>query len=110
MPQETVSLKEAQRLVTAFVEKNQLHMPLEARILDVVCELGELTKVILTATNYGSRPLVASESLKEECGDVLFSLMCVASMTGTDLESALHSALAKYTTRIREHGTPSSGQ
>jgi len=96
-------------MVTLFVEEHQLDMPLEARLLDVVCELGELAKVVLTGTNYGVRSFAGSESLKEECGDVLFSLMCVAAITGTDLEAALHGALSKYSARIRERGTPSSG-
>ena len=110
MSYEVASFRQAQQVIASFVERNQLEMPLEARILDVVCELGELTKVILSATNYGSRPLVASERLDEEFGDVLFSLICVASLTGTDLESALRSALIKYAARIRDSGSPSSGK
>jgi NTP pyrophosphatase (non-canonical NTP hydrolase) len=64
-----------QRAVAGFVEEAGIEAPVEARLLDLVSEVGEL-------------------------GDVLFSLVCIANTTGVDLGAALDGALGKYRERL----------
>jgi hypothetical protein len=44
-----------QRTVASFVEEEGIEAPVEARILDLASEVGELFKEALKATNYGLR-------------------------------------------------------
>jgi NTP pyrophosphatase (non-canonical NTP hydrolase) len=108
MQSSALTLKGAQQLVAQFVHRNALEMSLEARMLDVVSELGELSKGILSATHYGTIPFIRGDHVREECGDLLFSFLCVAAIAGIDLEEALHEVVAKYEARILERGSPSS--
>ena len=45
----------------------------------------------------------------EELGDVLFSLACVANLTGVDLNQALDSVVRNYERRLAERGDAGSG-
>lgn len=108
MQSTALTLKGAQQLVAEFVHRNALEMSVEARMLDVLGELGQLSKGILTATAYGTIPFMRGDQVKEECGDVLFSFLCVAAIAGIDLEEALQEVVAKYEARILERGSPSS--
>jgi NTP pyrophosphatase (non-canonical NTP hydrolase) len=59
------------------------------RLLDLVSEVGELSKEVLKATDHGRAPFDPPESWAVEKGDVLFALMCLAKSTSVDLEAAL---------------------
>ncbi|HDG63760.1 MAG TPA: hypothetical protein ENG72_00065, partial [Thermococcus sp.] len=41
------------------------------------------------------------KKVKEEIGDVLFALLCIANYYGIDAEGALLESLSKYSTRDR---------
>ncbi|MBM3948711.1 MAG: hypothetical protein FJ312_05630, partial [SAR202 cluster bacterium] len=45
-----------------------------------------------------------------EMGDVLYSLVCLANATGTDLGAALRDAMAKYEARLATKGDAGSGR
>jgi NTP pyrophosphatase (non-canonical NTP hydrolase) len=75
--------------------------PREAsRLLDFVSEVGELSKEVLKATNYGRTSFRPPDGWTGELGDVFFSLICLANSTGVDLEAALDGALGKYRERL----------
>ncbi len=50
------------------------------------------------------------ERFVRELGDVLFSLACVANLTGVDLETALKHALEKYYSRLEKSSNAGSGR
>jgi NTP pyrophosphatase (non-canonical NTP hydrolase) len=85
-----------QRTVASFVEEAGIEASVEARLLDLASEVGELSKEVLKATNYGRAPFHPSGRWAGELGDVLFCLVCLANSTGVDLEAALDGALGKY--------------
>jgi NTP pyrophosphatase (non-canonical NTP hydrolase) len=104
-----MKLKELQRVVADFVEQNQLETNLEHRLLDLMSEVGELSKEALKASAYGAGGFKPTTAWVEELGDVLFSLICVANSSGVDLEEALKSVLSKYRVRMSSKGSPESG-
>ncbi len=67
----------------------------KSEFLDLVSEVGELTKEVLRATNYGRESFHPTEEWSGELGDILFSLACVANSTGLELKMALSEALYK---------------
>ncbi len=101
-------MKNLQEKVRAFAEKHRLEADVEHRLLDVMSEVGELAKEALTSSNYGARAFASTPQLREELGDAFFSLLCVANLTGTDVEQAVEGAMAKYEKRIARAGTPDS--
>jgi NTP pyrophosphatase (non-canonical NTP hydrolase) len=99
-----------QRTVASFVEGAGIEASVHARLLDLVSEVGELSKEILKATDYGHAPFRPSDGRAGAMGDVLFALVCLANSTGVDLESALDRALSKYRERIALGGDAGSGR
>jgi len=89
-----------QRTVATFVEEAGIEAPVEARLLDLISEVGELSKESLEATSYGRDSFRPPDGWAGEMGDVLFALVCLANDTGVDLESALDGALDKYRRRL----------
>ena len=99
-----------QNEVAEFVERYGLDVDVVYRVLDLVSEIGELSKEILKATDYGNRVFQPFESWEDELSDVFFSLICVANSTGVDLERALSKALEKYRERIESKQDAGSGR
>jgi len=101
-------MKNVQKKVKEFCERYGLHCPLEIRVLDLVSEIGEFAKEVIKATDYGRKEFEFREEIKEELGNVLFSLIVVANQLNIDLADSLDLVLKKYERRIRKKGTASS--
>ena len=101
-------MNEVQKKVQSFCKKNNLSSSVEHRVLDVVSELGELSKEILKASNYGKSSYISNKKIKLELGDVLFSLITLANSLDVNLEAALETVLKKYEKRIEKGLTPDS--
>jgi NTP pyrophosphatase (non-canonical NTP hydrolase) len=106
-------MNDIQRIVHAFAETHDLHMSLERRLLDLSSELGELAGALLKGTQYGRAPLSDRTKLKDELGDVAFSLLSLANELGEDLNEAVMGSLRKYEHRFELHqhvgSQPASG-
>lgn len=61
---------ELQQEVSRFVEKNGLETKTEIRFLDLVSEIGELSKEFLKNTDYGKKDLCITENWLLEFGDI----------------------------------------
>ena len=102
-----------QSLVQKFNEEKMCHkekMTVEARMLDITSESGELAKEVLKSTNYGTKEFVVTEDFEMELGDVLYSLLSLAIETNVDAESCLNKVLKKYESRITNAGNMGSGR
>ena len=99
-----------QERVAGFVDMHALRASAEARVMDLVSEVGEVAKEVLKATRYGEQPFAASQAWEEELADVFFSLICLANATNVDLERALDGALEKYRQRLAGRGEAGSGR
>jgi NTP pyrophosphatase (non-canonical NTP hydrolase) len=99
-----------QRTVASFVEEAGIEAPVEARLLDLVSEVGELSKEVLEVTRYGRTPFNSPDGWVGELGDVFFSLVCIANSTGVDLGTALDGTLDKYRQRRTLGGDVGSGR
>ena len=100
-------MKDIQKKVKLFCEKNELNSPIEHRVLDTMSELGEVAKEILKMSNYGDRPIKYNDNLKMELGDLLYSIITIANVFDIDLDEALNEVLRKYDQRMLK-GSPSS--
>jgi NTP pyrophosphatase (non-canonical NTP hydrolase) len=104
------SLAPAQARVGLFVAAHDIDAPVEARLLDLVSEVGELAKEVLKGSGYGRAPFAPPEGWDGELADALFALLCLANSTGVDLDTALTAALAKYADRLATRGDAGSGR
>ncbi len=93
-----------QKLVDDFNNQKNAHkktMPVSARILDIQSELGELAKEYLKSTKYGTQENnKISSDFEMEFGDVLYSLLSLASETNINAEKALKLVIEKYRNRL----------
>ena len=92
----------SQQQVAVFLKENRLACPTQFRALDLVSEVGEVAKEILKMTNYGTRELEPRAEIKDELGDVYFSLLALTESLNIDLEEALQLALEKYSKRLQK--------
>lgn len=100
---------EEQEMVAEFVEEHGLRAKPEYRLLDLVSEVGELSKGANESTGYGNDPSSLSID-QSEFGDVLFALLALADSLDVDANAALTDALEKYEARMADTGSPSSGE
>ncbi len=103
-------MREEQKKVSEFARAHTLNMDPQVRFLDLISELGELSKEFLKVSDYGKRPLAVTEEMKGELGDCIFSLLCLCDSLGLDGENALCAALEKYRKRLLEKGDLGSGK
>jgi len=95
------SMKEMQARIREFCKKNNLQSPPEHLVLDLMSELGEVSKEVLKMSDYGRKPMKRREEIKSELGDSLYSLITIANHFDVDLEEALEKALEKYKKRLK---------
>lgn len=88
-----------QAKVEVFVRLHEMESPVEHRVLDLVSEVGEMAKDVLKMSDYGRKDFVKGD-LKNELGDVMFSLANVANYFGVNLEEAANLAMDKYSSRL----------
>jgi len=91
-----------QKTVDDFLNRYNLHTDIVSRFIDVVSEIGELGKEILTGSNYGKKNLDSNTLLKNEIGDCLFSLLALCCEAKISAGEALRDALKKYETRFEQ--------
>jgi NTP pyrophosphatase (non-canonical NTP hydrolase) len=103
-----------QKKVEQFNEQvKQFHtkqMSVQARVLDIQSEVGELAKEVLKSTGYGTKDFVVSQNYQMEFGDVLYALLSLALETGIDAEQCLQMALDKMQTRLQTNNNLGSGR
>ena len=92
---------DAQKRVQSFCIKQGISGRPEERLIDTLSELGEAAKEILLMTGYGKHPPVYREGIRDELGDVFFSLLTLANAVGVDIEEALEQSIKKYEKRIK---------
>ena len=99
---------DSQRDVRRFMLRHGLRYDAATHTLDLISELGELSKLVVEATDYGQRALDDDGTFSTELGDVFYSLLALAVALNVDAGEALDAAMQKYERRLREHGGPGS--
>ena len=99
-------MKQIQEKVKIFCNQNKLNTSVEYRILDIMSELGELSKEILLSSDYGNKKIELNDKIKLELGDVLFSFITMANSFDVDLDDCLNQVLEKYQKRINKGSSP----
>lgn len=105
-----MDLPNYQSQIAMFVQTFELETGVEARILDLVSEIGELAKEVLKGSDYGASEYTQTSKWEDELADIFFSLICLANSTNINLEDALEKSITKYQQRLNETGEPGSGQ
>ncbi len=96
--------------IATFIHDNALTCDPATRALDLASEFGEVVKEILKSSDYGKRSVAVTDDMKEELGDLAFSLYALAVELDVDLEAATHAGLRKYQTRLSASGSAGSGR
>lgn len=99
-----MALTELQNKINLFTKEHNLTSSIEIRMLDLASEIGELSKEVLKGNNYGTEMFETTQNWEYELGDVLFSLICLANNSNTDLEQCLNKVLEKYEKRFAKTG------
>jgi len=94
-----------QQTVNNFIRKYNLQTDEHTRYIDLVSEIGELGKEILSSTSYGKKPYSQTIAATEELGDCIFSLFALCCEMNVDAEEALKCAIAKYEARHKQKGS-----
>jgi len=95
--------------IADFLDRHEMTCGIEQRLLDIASELGEVGKEVLKSSDYGKTRVVITPNLREEIGDLLFSVQALAVECGLDPETELQQALRKYETRAEAKGHIGSG-
>jgi NTP pyrophosphatase (non-canonical NTP hydrolase) len=93
-------MKEKQEKVKKFCKDKNLESTLEIKMLDLVSEVGEISKEVIKGTNYGKKDFKKTENTEAEIGDVFFVLITLANQLNIDLDVALEKVLEKYQKRF----------
>lgn len=105
-----MNLIDFQHTIKKFTKEKGIDCTVNVRMIDLASEVGELSKEVLKGTDYGKNDFCLTEEWESELGDVLFSLICIANETNTDLEQCLKSVLHKYERRFADKGNIGSGE
>jgi NTP pyrophosphatase (non-canonical NTP hydrolase) len=98
-----------QRKVSDFIIKYDLQCSAEHRALDLMSEVGEISKEILKMSNYGKLDrLQYRKEVEDELGDAFFSLIAIANCFDISLTGMLDKTLEKYEKRVVENGQANS--
>lgn len=99
-----MEIQELQAAVDNFLSEHGLPNTPEISGLDLMAEVGELSKALLTSGSYGETPAEYTEEIGAELGDVFYSLILLANTFDVDLEQALEKTLEKYRRRLQTGG------
>ena len=101
MPQQNLTIKEAQLLVDEWIKTHGVRYFSELTNMAILTEeVGEVARII--SRTYGEQSFKKSDlnkKLGDEIADVLFVLICLANQTGIDLTKAFNKNLEKKTKR-----------
>ena len=96
--------------VREFLNVSKTFSDTFVRLADIQSELGELSKEILKATRYGKTETpTRHESIEDEYGDLLFSVLALGVELKADPEYCLRKSLEKYNKRLEKTGQIGSG-
>lgn len=89
-------MREFQDKIREYIGTYQIEDNAEMRFLNLVSEVGALSKEIMLATDYGYEDIDATDEIIEEIGDVLFSVLNLCNILGVDASAALTATLSRY--------------
>ena len=96
--------------VREFLNVSKTFSDTFVRLADIQSELGELSKEILKATRYGKTETpTRHESIEDEYGDLLFSVLAFGVELKADPEYCLKKSIEKYNKRLEKTGQIGSG-
>ncbi len=93
-------IEQMQHIVDDWVVKNGGYWSPLAMLASITEELGEIAREINHLENIKiKKENEKKNTLKEELGDILFSIICIANHYNIDLEDSFNQTIKKYTKR-----------
>lgn len=102
-----------QNKVKEFNDSKTCHrepMPIQARLMDIESEIGELEKEYLKSSKYGTKEFQMTDDFKEEFGDVIYAILSLSNEVQINAEECLDISLAKMKRRMEEKNSFGSGR
>jgi NTP pyrophosphatase (non-canonical NTP hydrolase) len=104
-----LDLKLLQKDVKKWTDTKGFKWSAYAEFCHLVEEVGELGEALTVKhgereAGSGSKGLADHSDMKEELGDVLFSLIVIANRFGIDLENCFNSTIRRYNKKIEKRG------
>ncbi|OIO62161.1 hypothetical protein AUJ69_03440 [Candidatus Woesearchaeota archaeon CG1_02_47_18] len=90
---EANSLDMIQNRIRDLFRKLSLEEPPEDLVLDLVSDVGTVSKEILEMTNHGKKPLSFRSEARARVGEAFYSLVTVANALNIDLNAELEKAI-----------------
>ena len=91
-----------QEKVKNFCKDFNLDSGVEFKVLDLISEVGEFSKEVLKATDYGKEKVDSNDELKMEIGDIFYSLITIANSLDINLDEALDKVLELNKKRLEK--------
>lgn len=91
-----------QEKVKNFCNDFNLDSGVEFKVLDLISEVGEFSKEVLKATDYGKEKVDSNDELKMEIGDIFYSLITIANSLDLNLDEALDEVLEHNKKRLQK--------
>jgi NTP pyrophosphatase (non-canonical NTP hydrolase) len=93
-------LNRVQRSVDDWINQfEEGYWPPLSMLAAVTEEIGELAREINDREGYKKKRVSNTDSLENELGDAIYSLVCIANYYHIDLDKAFNATLEKYTKR-----------
>ena len=91
-----------QEKVKQLVDRYGLTASKESRYIDLISQAGDLGKALLGSSDYGLRELNTNEEIREEAGNLLFSLLALMNDFDIDENEVLDQVITRYEERMKE--------
>lgn len=85
-----------------FAYKHNITCDVESKILDLVSELGILSKKILKVTNYGKENFVTTPEIEDQVGEAYLVFLELANEIGVNLEDSLKRAVERNELKLKD--------
>ena len=80
-----------------FIARHNLETKPADSVLDVMAQLGELSRTLLKETNYGREAIdVESPAMREKIGDLMFAIAYLSTLYDVDPEEAMWQSVQRF--------------
>lgn len=88
-----------------FIARHDLETAPEYCVLDIMAQVGELSRALLKETNYGRTAVDGqSESVREKIGDLMFAVAYLSSRYDIDPEAAMWQSVRRMEAKLEVPG------
>lgn len=91
------------------IQYHKIKMNVASRVMNIISEMGELSKEILKSTKYGTKEFSSFDDFKMEMGDVIYAILSLCDEVGINAEECLDISIEKMKGRLIKNNNLASG-